>query len=78
MLKIRLSKIGRHKLPLYRIVAMDSRKKRDGAYKYLIGRFNPNTEKYEINKELAADLISKGAQVSDSVLTLFKKEGIKI
>ena len=48
--KIRLTRIGRHKDPFYRIVTADSRFARDGRYIEQIGTFDPNL------KENAADI----------------------
>jgi small subunit ribosomal protein S16 len=76
MLKIRLTLIGRHKLPIYRIIAMDSRIKRDGGYSYYLGKFDAAKHQYDIDKTLTLELLNKGAQPSETVLNLFKKKGI--
>lgn len=76
MVKIRLTKLGRHKLPTYRIVAIDSRKRRDGEYLHLLGTYSPTNGKANINEELAIKLLSQGAQPCDTVLSLLKKQGI--
>ncbi len=76
MVKIRLTKLGRHKLPAYRIIAIDSRKRRDGAYLHLLGTYDPATGKAKINEELTLKLLSQGAQPCDTVLSLLKKQGI--
>ena len=53
--KIRLTRIGRHKDPFYRIVVADSRSPRDGRYIEQIGTYDPalGEEKADINDELA-------------------------
>ena len=53
--KIRLTRMGRTKRPSYRIVATDSRTKRDGEYIEEIGTYNPltNPATVNINKEVA-------------------------
>ncbi|MCQ2742635.1 MAG: 30S ribosomal protein S16 [Bacilli bacterium] len=76
--KIRLTRIGRHKDPFYRIVAADSRFARDGRYIEQIGTFDPLAKENAvcINKELALKWLNLGATPSDSIRTMFSKEGI--
>jgi small subunit ribosomal protein S16 len=76
--KIRLTKIGRHKDPFYRIVAADSRYARDGRYIEQIGYFDPEkgVENAVINEELALKWLEKGAQPSDTVNAILSKKGI--
>jgi len=76
--KIRLTRIGRHKDPIYRVVVADSRFARDGRYVEQIGYFDPakGPENADINEELALKWLGKGAQPSDSIRTLFTKKGI--
>ena len=76
--KIRLTRIGRHKDPIYRVVVADSRFARDGRYVEQIGYFDPakGPESADVNEELALKWLSKGAQPSDSIRTLFTKKGI--
>ena len=76
--KIRLTRIGRHKDAIYRIVVADSRFARDGRYVEQIGYYDPAKpeEAADINEELALKWLSKGAQPSDSIRTLFTKKGI--
>ncbi|MDR0340997.1 MAG: 30S ribosomal protein S16 [Mycoplasmataceae bacterium] len=76
MVKIRLALCGRHKKPLYKIVAISSQKKRDGEYLELLGRLDPATDKYIIDAEKTIKTLSLGAQPSETVLTILKKEGI--
>lgn len=76
MVKIRLTKLGRHKLPAYRVIAIDSRKRRDGAYLHLLGTYDPATGKAKLNEELTLKLLSQGAQPCDTVLSVLKKQGI--
>ena len=60
----------------YRIVASDSRVKRDGEYLELIGRYNPILNETEINEELAMKWLRTGAIPTDTVRNLFSKAGI--
>ncbi len=76
--KIRLTRIGRHKEAIYRVVVADSRFARDGRYVEQIGYFDPSKgeENADINVEAALKWLQKGAQPSDSIRTLFTKKGI--
>ncbi len=78
MVKIRLTRMGSKKNPFYRIVAMDSRKARDGQYIEQIGYYNPKTEPADvkIDVEIAKKWLAVGAQPTDTVKALFRKEGI--
>ena len=76
--KIRLMRMGAKKRPFYRIVATDSRSRRDGEYLELIGTYNPiNSEKdVKINEEVALKWLNNGAIPSDTVRNLLKEAGI--
>ncbi len=76
--KLRLTRMGAKKRPMYRIVASDSRVKRDGEYLELIGTYNPltNPAEVKINEELALKWLHTGAIPSDTVRSLFSKAGI--
>lgn len=74
--KIRLTRMGSKKRPAYRIVASDSRVKRDGEYLELIGRYNPILNETEVNEELAMKWLRTGAEPTDTVRNIFSKAGI--
>ena len=76
--KIRLRRMGAKKAPFYRVVVADSRYPRDGRFIEEIGYFNPMTEPAEvkIDAEKAKKWISNGAQPTDTVKSLLKKENI--
>lgn len=76
--KIRLTRIGRHKEPVYRIVAADSRYARDGRIIEQVGTYNPKdvNNAAKINEEVALKWLNNGAQPSDTVRALFSKAGI--
>lgn len=76
--KLRLMRMGAKKRPFYRIVAADSRRKRDGEYLELIGTYNPiGAEKeVKINEEIALKWLHQGAIPSDTVRSLLKDAGI--
>lgn len=75
--KIRLRRMGQKKAPFYRIVVADSRYPRDGRFIEEIGYYNPMTDPAEvkIDDEKAKDWIAKGAQPTDTVRALLKKNG---
>ncbi|MDI3542659.1 MAG: small subunit ribosomal protein [Candidatus Atribacteria bacterium] len=72
--KLRLSRIGRKHLPYYRIVAIDSRKARDGRPIEILGNYSPiaNPPLWSLRKERIDYWISQGAEVSDKVKALLK------
>ncbi|QKG84642.1 30S ribosomal protein S16 [Kroppenstedtia pulmonis] len=76
--KIRLKRMGAKKAPFYRLVVADSRSPRDGRFIEEIGTYNPLTEpaQVKINEEKALHWLANGAQPSDTVKNLFRKEGI--
>lgn len=76
--KLRLTRMGAKKRPMYRIVASDSHRSRDGQYLELIGTYNPTTDPatVRIDKEIAMKWLTNGAIPSDTVRSLFQKEGI--
>lgn len=75
MLKIRLMRIGAKKRPFYRVVAVDERSKRTGAYIELLGTYNPLTEPHDIKlKQDRIDYwIKQGAQMSTGYLRIIGK-----
>lgn len=75
--KIRLRRIGAKKAPFYRVVVADSRYPRDGRFIEEIGYYNPLTEPAVINidSEKAKKWIANGAQPTDTVKALLKKNG---
>ena len=71
--KLRLTRIGKKKAPFYRIVAIDSRKKRDGEALEDLGTYNPLTgEIVQFHEERLQNWIAKGAQPTDSVKRIHK------
>ena len=75
---IRLQRHGSKKRPFYRITVADSRARRDGRFIEHIGTYNPIVDPAEvkINKEKAHQWLDQGAQLSDTVRTLFAKAGV--
>ena len=78
MVKIRLRRMGAKKSPYYRIVVADSRYPRDGRFIEEIGTYNPLTNPSTVNVDADSvkTWIAKGAQPTDTVKALLKKEGI--
>lgn len=78
MVKIRLTRMGAKKAPFYRIVAVDSRKARDGEYIEQIGYYNPVAQPkvVVIDNEIAKKWLANGAQPTETVRGLFKANGI--
>ena len=78
MVKIRLRRMGAKKSPFYRIVVADSRYPRDGRFIEEIGTYNPLTEPSEVkvDADKVKEWIARGAQPTDTVKNLFKKNGI--
>ncbi len=76
--KIRLRRMGAKKSPFYRIVVADSRYPRDGRFIEEVGYYNPVKEPIElkIDGEKVKDWIKKGAQPTDTVKALLKKNNI--
>ena len=76
--KIRLRRMGAKKAPFYRVVVADSRYPRDGRFIEEIGYVNPLTDPatVEIDADKAKDWIAKGAQPTETVKALLKKNDI--
>ena len=76
--KIRLRRMGAKKAPYYRIIVADSRSPRDGRCIEEIGTYDPLTEPATItvDAEKAQQWIKNGAQPTDTVRALLKKNGV--
>ena len=76
--KIRLRRLGAKKAPTYRIVVADSRYPRDGRFIEEIGTYNPCTDPSTVvvDAEKAKNWIKNGAQPTDTVKALLKKQGV--
>ena len=76
--KIRLKRMGRHGLALYRIVAADSRYPRDGRFLEIVGTYNPltNPATIKFDEEKVLSWLGKGAKPTDTVKSLLSKQGI--
>ena len=78
--RMRLTRIGSKKNPIYRVVVADSRSPRDGRFIEIVGRYNPQTDPstIELDEAKIKDWLSKGAQPSDPVAKLIKAAGISV
>ena len=78
MVKIRLRRMGAKKTPFYRIVVADSRYPRDGRFIEEIGYYDPTKEPsvIKVDTEAANKWIANGAQPTDTVKAILKKEGV--
>ena len=74
--RIRLTRMGSRHKPIYRIVASDSRRPRDGQYIELIGTYNPALNEVKVNEEVALKWLKQGALPTDTVRSLLSKQGI--
>ena len=78
MVKIRLRRMGAKKAPYYRIVVADSRFPRDGRFIEELGSYDPCKQPAEvrIDAERAASWLKSGAQPTETVRAILKKEGV--
>jgi small subunit ribosomal protein S16 len=76
--RIRLTRVGSKRNPIYRVVVADQRSPRDGRFIEIVGRYNPQADPSTIDLDEAKikDWIGKGAQPSDTVARLMKAAGI--
>lgn len=77
MLRLRLQRHGSTHNPIYRVVAVESTTRRDGAFVEVLGTYNPQASgkapELQLNVERCTYWISVGAQPSDTVKSLIKK-----
>ena len=73
MLKIRLKRNGRKKQAIYRIIVIDSKKRRDGRALEEVGFYNPLNKVIKINIEKVETRLMQGAQLTKTVEDLIKK-----
>ncbi len=76
--KIRLQRVGTKKKPFYRVVAVDSRKKRGGDVLEYLGKYHPISrgEQFAVDEERVINWLNKGAEATDTTIRLLKKVGI--
>ena len=76
--KLRLTRVGSKKNPIYRVVAADSRSPRDGKFLEIVGRYNPQTDPstIDLDESKVQHWLSKGAQPTEAVARLIKAKNI--
>jgi small subunit ribosomal protein S16 len=77
--RMRLTRVGSKKNPIYRVVVADQRSPRDGRFIEIVGRYNPQTDPstIELDEAKVKDWLGKGAQPSDAVARLIKAANIE-
>ena len=79
MLKLRLTRLGRKKVPFYRIAAMEALTQRDGKAVAYLGTYNPLAEEGKqvvLKEEEILKFLGNGAQPTETVRSILVKEGI--
>ena len=76
--RIRLTRVGSKKNPIYRVVVADSRSPRDGKFIEIVGRYNPQTDPslIEFDEDRVREWLGKGAQPSNTVSRLLRIKDI--
>ena len=76
--KMRLTRVGSKKNPIYRVVVADSRSPRDGKFIDIVGRYNPQLEPslIELDEGKVRDWLGKGATPTESVRRLLKTQNL--
>ena len=76
--RMRLTRVGSKKNPIYRVVIADARSPRDGRFIEIVGRYNPQTDPstIDLDAEKVKGWLDKGAQPSDAVAKLIKAANI--
>jgi len=81
MIKIRLARAGRLNRPIYSIVATDTKSCRDSNFLQKLGQYDPRSQTEvlkNLNLEAINTWLSQGAQLSETLRTVFKKEKVQI
>lgn len=76
MLKLRLKRIGRKRLPSYRLVIMENTCRRDGRPVAEVGYYDPISKKYRFDQEKIEKWLTYGVKPTKTVLNLLKKADI--
>jgi small subunit ribosomal protein S16 len=76
--RLRLTRVGSRKNPIWRVVVADQRSKRDGRVIETVGHYNPQTNPSAISldEERVRDWLARGAEPSDTVRKLLRTQGI--
>lgn len=78
MVKLRMQRLGKKKAPLYRIVAVDIRVKRDGKFIEILGQYDPKQPPplFQINEERILHWLKMGARPTDTVRAFLRRTGL--
>ena len=76
--RMRLTRVGSKKNPIYRVVVADSRAPRDGKFIDIVGRYNPQPDPsiIEFDEDKVKDWLGKGALPTESVARLLKAKNL--
>lgn len=77
--RLRLTRVGGRKDPVWRIVVTDQRSPRDGRFIDVVGQYNAQTDPstIRVDEDKVRDWLSKGAQPTDTVRKLLRTQGIE-
>lgn len=78
MVRLRLRRMGAKKAPFYRVVAASDTAPRDGRFIEILGHYNPTKDPQiiELNEERVMYWLGAGAQPSDTVRSLMRRQGL--
>lgn len=76
MVRIRLRRMGAKKNPFYRIVVADQQSPRNGRFIEIVGTYDPHGTIVNVKRDRVQHWLSEGAQPSDSVARLFRREQV--
>jgi small subunit ribosomal protein S16 len=76
--RLRLTRVGGRKDPVWRVVVADQRSPRDGRFIETVGQYNPQTQPstIKLDEERVRTWLAKGAQPTDTVRKLLRTQGI--
>jgi small subunit ribosomal protein S16 len=78
--RMRLTRIGGKKDPVWRVVVADQRSKRDGRVIETVGHYNAQTDPstIKVDEERVRAWLERGAQPTDSVRKILRTQGIEL
>jgi len=78
LVKIRLTRLGAHKKPFYRVIVSDSRARRDGPFIEILGTYDPQkgVSETKIDLDRAKHWLDRGAQPTDVAKKLLQRAGL--
>jgi small subunit ribosomal protein S16 len=78
VLSIRLARVGKKKMPSYRVVVIDKRRPRNGRFVEIVGTYNPlkNPAEIKLDAERIKFWLGRGAQPSDTVVSFLRNQKI--